>query len=272
MIDGTKILDAAEMFAIEYEFGKGEKDETSFRVRGEQGRFTVRLIADLPGFVVEVSEAPPEKINTIHDAVKKYILEAIGEPTSTPKSLRSTGKQDFSVEGWRQGQARSYNVAGKEAPNAFAVSEAANARGLSSQIIDSGRTKELAWGHVRVTDPKTGQFREDKVTHDKDIFCLLKSWEDARRQAGYIKDRSLIIGIDEVSHMPILDPEIKVKGDPAPLWLTLALMRAWTFADRDAITKAERRAQLKLLNQEWREDDEISLEQAEIEAVRGKRA
>ena len=44
-------------------------------------------------------------------------------------------------------------------------------------------------------------------------------------------------------------------------------MRAWSSADRDAITKAERRAQLKMLNREWREDDEIILEQEEEKAV-----
>ena len=67
--------------------------------------------------------------------------------------------------------------------------------------------------------------------------------------------------------MPILNPDVRIKGMPAPLWLTMQLMRAWSFADRDAITKAERRAQLKMLNREWREDDEIVLEQEEERAV-----
>jgi hypothetical protein len=50
----------------------------------------------------------------------------------------------------------------------------------------------------------------------------------------------------------------------------MAVMRSWSFADRDAITKAERRAQLKMLNREWREDDEIVLEQEEERAVSGQ--
>ena len=95
---------------------------------------------------------------------------------------------------------------------------------------------------------------------------LLKAWEDANSQARYFKDTPLIIGIQE-NNMPQLDPDLKVKGKPAPLWLTLEVMRAWSFADRDAITKAERRAQLKILNREWREDDEIKLELEEEKAV-----
>ena len=119
---------------------------------------------------------------------------------------------------------------------------------------------------MRVLDPKTGQFREDRVSHERETFMLLKAWEDANSQARYFKDTPLIIGIQE-NNMPQLDPELRIKGKPAPLWLTLEVMRAWSFADRDAITKAERRAQLKILNREWREDDEINLELEEEKAV-----
>jgi len=199
------------------------------------------------------------------------------EPASAPNPgkkeekglVPSNGKssrQGFSVDSWRQKQDRSYSVAGKQAPNAFAASEEANRRGLCTQIVDSGRTKDLVWGQVRVLDPKTQQYREDRVSHERETFMLLKAWEDANSQAKYFKDTPLIIGIQE-NNMPQLDPDLKVKGKPAPLWLTLEVMRAWSFADRDAITKAERRAQLKILNREWREDDEINLELEEEKAV-----
>ena len=199
------------------------------------------------------------------------------EPASAPNPgkkdekglVPSNGKsssQGFSVETWRQRQDRSYNVAGKQAPNAFAASEEANRRGLCTQIMDSGRTKDLVWGQVRVLDPKTQQFREDRVSHERETFMLLKAWEDANSQAKYFKETPLIIGIQE-NNMPQLDPDLRIKGKPAPLWLTLEVMRAWSFADRDAITKAERRAQLKILNREWREDDEINLELEEEKAV-----
>ena len=171
---------------------------------------------------------------------------------------------EFDMANWRSKQAKTYSVAGKNAPNAFAVSEEANKRRLCTQIMDSGRTKDLVWGHVRVTDPATGQFREDRVSHEKETFVLLKAWEDANSQAKFQK--GLIIGIADNS-MPELNPEIRIKGMPAQLWLTRQVMRSWSMADRDAVTKAERRAQLKIMNREWRDEGEIVLEQEEERAV-----
>lgn len=188
---------------------------------------------------------------------------AVVVPTdSTPPATSKGGI----VDEWRTSQEKTYSVAGKKAPNAFAVSEEANRRGLCTQIIDSGRDKDLVWAHVRIVDPRTGQYREDRVAHERSTFCLLKAWEDANSQARYQK--GLIVGIAD-DNMPILNPDIRIKNMPAPLWLTMQIMRAWSFADRDALTKAERRAQLKMLNREWREDDEIILEQEEEKAVRG---
>jgi len=171
---------------------------------------------------------------------------------------------EFDMANWRSKQAKTYSVAGKNAPNAFAVSEEANKRRLCTQIMDSGRTKELVWGHVRVTDPATGQYREDRVSHEKETFVLLKAWEDANSQAKFQK--GLIVGIADNS-MPELNPDIRIKGMPAQLWLTMQVMRSWSMADRDAVTKAERRAQLKIMNREWRDDGEIVLEQEEERAV-----
>jgi len=196
-------------------------------------------------------------------------------PTGTnvpavPRNGQDKGKtgQSFDVDTWRGKQDRTYSVAGKTAPNAFAASEEANRRGLCTQIMDSGRTHDLVWGHVRVVEPKTGQYREDRVSHERATFCLLKAWEDANSQAKYQKpgQPQLIIGVAD-DNMPILNPDVKIKGMPASLWLTMAVMRSWSFADRDAITKAERRAELKMLNREWREDDEINLELEEEKAV-----
>ena len=188
-------------------------------------------------------------------------------PVSTIKCQERASGQ--SVENWRANQDRTYNVQGKTVPNAFGTSEEANRRGLCTRIIDSGRTKDLVWGHVRITDPATGQYREDRVSHERETFLLLKSWEDANAQLKWQKagQPSLLIGIQD-NNMPQLNPDVKIKGMPAPLWLTMQILRAWSFADRDAITKAERRAQLKILNREWREKDEITLEDEEERAVR----
>ncbi len=209
-----------------------------------------------------MSPVKPPKSGLVSQAEMQKIAE-----------LKGQKKPESSVDAWRAGQARDYNVQGKKVPNAFGASEQANRRGINTEIIDSGRTKDLVWGHVRVTDPATGQYREDRVSHERETFCLLKSWEDANAQARYQKPGQppLILGVLD-NNMPEMNPEVKIKGMPAPLWLTMQVMRAWSFADRDAITKAERRAQLKILNREWREKEEIRLEEEEEQAVQDMRA
>ena len=214
---------------------------------------------------------------TTRDALRLLIVEMRSAAKEEAESARRSNVparrdeakgDDFDLDRWRKSQGQSYQVAGKEAPNAFSVSGAANKQGLCTQIMDAGRSPTLVWGHVRVTDPRTGQYREDRVSHEKETFCLLKAWEDA--SAMQRKMPGLIIGICE-SNMPELDPEKRVKGMPAGLWLTMQVMRSWSMADRDAVTKAERRAQLKLMNREWRDEGEISLESEEETAVREAR-
>lgn len=213
----------------------------------------------------------------VHDKLVEILMDsAESEPKPKQERVNVPARQqdvkasgDFDMVDWRHKQAKTYNVAGKTAPNAFALSEEANKRGLCTQIIDAGRSKDLVWGHVRVTDPKTGQFREDRVSHEKETFCLLKAWEDANSQARYQKPGQppVIVGIAD-NNMPEMNPDLKIKGMPASLWLTMQVMRSWSMADRDAVTKAERRAQLKIMNREWRDEGEITLETEEEQAVR----
>ena len=215
----------------------------------------------------QLKGSDPEFVMEFREYVNE-VLDAKAQPRANvparPQDVAAPKGDQFDMANWRSKQAKTYSVAGKNAPNAFAVSEEANKRRLCTQIMDSGRTKDLVWGHVRVTDPATGQYREDRVSHEKDTFVLLKAWEDANSQARFQK--GLIIGIADNS-MPELNPDLRIKGMPAQLWLTMQIMRAWSMADRDAVTKAERRAQLKIMNREWRDEGEIVLEQEEERAV-----
>jgi len=214
---------------------------------------------------LEVSAPDAQLAQEVSGKLREILMESapLKHPPARPQDVKQA--DGFDMADWRNRQAKTYSVAGKQAPNAFAVSEEANRRGLCTQIIDAGRSKDLVWGHVRVTDPKTGQFREDRVSHERETFCLLKAWEDANAQARSVK--GLILGVQD-NNMPELDPDVRVKGMPASLWLTMAVMRSWSMADRDAVTKAERRAQLKIMNREWRDEGEISLESEEEQAVR----
>ena len=235
--------------------------ETGFKVGDDE------VVLDIHGAYQYSSEAFKEALlGIILDQKETARVPAKQEPQRVAKSVPS--KQDnYGVQEWRQSQDKNYNVAGKQAPNAFFASAESNKAGFSTQIISFGKDKDKAWAHVRVTDPRTGQYREDIVTHEKESFVLLKSWEDANAQNRY--QRGLITGVTD-NNLPILDETKQIKGMPANLWLTISVIRAWSFADRDAVTKAERRAQLKMLNREWRETGEVALETEEAEAVQGR--
>jgi hypothetical protein len=207
---------------------------------------------------------PPRKTEQAIALVKRN-----GQRTSLSTTGRTAGQGGNIISRWRGRQDRTYIAeGGKEVPNAFGASEEANRRGFRTEIVDSGRTEDLAWAHVRVIDPVKGLYREAKVTHSYRAFRLLRAWEYAASQAKYWKGPEPLIIDRAEDDMPVLNPKAMIKGKPAPLWLILRIMQAWEFADRDAETKAERRAQLKLMSQEWREDEEeIELEDAESEAV-----
>ncbi len=174
------------------------------------------------------------------------------------------------VEEWRDEQVRTYMVeGGKQVPNAFAASEEANRQKINVET-DSGRTENLAWGKARAIDAQTGQYREAKVNFEFTTFRQRTAWEISRNMERKIP--GIVKGIDEGTLLPILDSSKTFKGQPPALYLHMQILNRWTFADRDAESKAERRAILKLCNREWREKDEVESEHEEERAVQEARA
>lgn len=197
----------------------------------------------------------------------QYIMD-LREASPVPVPI-SLSKSD-PVRSWQLTQARTYRpIGGSDVPTAFGTSEAANSRMLSTEIRHVERTSDHVKAIVRVIDPATSQYREDSVTYDRQTFFALKAWEIANSQSKY--HPNLITGIEDAGDfvkLPKLNPDIMIKGTPAPLWLSLQVMRAWSFADRDAVTKAERRAQLKIMSREWRDNSvEVDLEMSEARSV-----
>ncbi len=174
------------------------------------------------------------------------------------------------VETWQKKQERTYFANGKEVPNAFAASEEANRRKINTET-DSGRSDILAWGKARAIDAETGQYRESKVNFDFRTFRQRTSWEIAKNLEKKLKG-GVIIGVDEQTLLPILDGSKTFKDIPLPLYVHMQVLDRWTFADRDAESKAERRAILKLCNREWRDKEEIESERQEERAVQEARA
>lgn len=196
----------------------------------------------------------------------KYDNKRTNVPAVPGKPAKDIGS---TIESWRAKQDRTYAVeGGKEVPNAFAASEAANLQKINIET-DTGRTENLAWGKARAIDKETGQYREAKVNFEWTLFRQKTAWEIARSMEK--KTPGIIKGAEEKTFLPLVDGTKTFKGQPAPLYLHMAVLNRWAFADRDAESKAERRAVLKLLNREWREKDEIDMEQAEEREVREMR-
>ena len=191
-------------------------------------------------------------------------------PVEAPKPVKKqpTPKaKSEAKEQWKEYASKkdeTYTVSGRDELSAFGVSKLMNEAGLCSEIVDSGRTKDSIWAVVRVTDRTTGQSREDLKRIDRETFWVMKAIDIAvsqdKKRAGFIT------GFDETGK-PIVNPSRKVGGTPAPVWMAQQLIRSWHSADGIAVTGAERRAALKMLNRDWREDDEVQFEMDEANGV-----
>jgi len=149
-----------------------------------------------------------------------------------------------------------YRVRGKEIEDAWTTQQFANYAKLSTMINESEQNQKWAWAKVRVIAPD-GQYVEDEVFHDfettKEVMMLDMIQEYKRR------GERMIDGYDEYGK-PILVPQAQQE-------LYIRFTRFKNFSLRDAVTKATRRAQLKLLNKEYREYEEIAAEEAEVAGV-----
>jgi len=149
-----------------------------------------------------------------------------------------------------------YRVGGKEEPDAWLVRQWANEANVSTEIIESRQTDHEAFVVVRAKR-RDGVYIDAEVWHDFSairelmLFELIERW----RKDG----KNPIEGYDE-NGKPILK-------DEAIRELYKRFVRFRVFALRDAITKAERIAILKILNKEWREPEEIEAEMMEVRSV-----
>ena len=148
-----------------------------------------------------------------------------------------------------------YKVGGHEEPDAWLVQQWANQAGVSTEIIEATQTTEYAKAIVRARMGE--QFVDESVIHVFDTHkesIALEIIEKMEREG-----KKPIEGWDDEGR-PILSPEAKRK-------IYERFLRFRMFAVRDAITKAARRAQLKIMNKEWREEPEIEEEEREVKIV-----
>ncbi|MCK9597561.1 MAG: hypothetical protein M0R06_00895 [Sphaerochaeta sp.] len=190
-------------------------------------------------------------------------------PEKKPKARAPTPKQQSEAkEEWDEYAKKKetgYRISGRTELSAFGVSKIMNQAGLCSEVIKCIRNENVICAMVRVIDPKTGHYREDAKVIDRETFWTMKAIDTAASQE---KARpGFIIGFNEDTGRPIVNPERTVNGMPAQLWMVQQLTHSWHTADGLAVTGAERRAALKMLNREWRDDDELQHELDEAAAI-----
>ena len=150
-----------------------------------------------------------------------------------------------------------YHVSGKIVPDAWKVRQWGNEKNISTEIVAAFQNEKCAHATVRAIAP-TGQHIDATVYHDYEIAKELMMFELIERYAK--KGKSVIEGYDE-DGKPQLTPEAKRD-------LYKRYIRFKSFALRDAVTKAERIALLKILNKDWREEEEIESEMREVREVK----
>lgn len=163
-----------------------------------------------------------------------------------------------------------YTVAGKKEADSWRVQEEANDKKISTEIIEAEQTNEYAKAIVRAYYPDKAGYVEAVVHHDfktvrelRIIDMLDKELEAVSRgsKPRIFKDPSNPFIWSESGEMI---PNLTSRGQ---LHIMKTMLRFKQFSLRDATTKAMRIAQLKALNQEWREAEEIEEERKEVEEV-----
>ena len=152
---------------------------------------------------------------------------------------------------------RMYRVGDHEEPDSGLAQQWGNQAKISLRVMEpTEQTSEYAKAVVRATLPD-GQYIEECVIHYFDVSKERIVFETIEKMLE--EEKKPIEGFDDEGR-PILTAEAKYRA-------YRRFIKFKDFAIRDAITKAGRRAILKLLNREWREPEEIEAEEQEVKMV-----
>lgn len=181
------------------------------------------------------------------------------------RSISRDLMEDKALVEFHRKRARTYRTENGDAPTAAMVNRNANRHRLCTEVLEYLVTDDLVKAKVRVTDPITGQYKEDGVAFTRNAFIAKKTIDIISKHIK--KNPGIVVSIDPVTLRPELSDTAMIYDMPAKLFVAKEVLKSWNFLGRFAITTAERRCQDKLLNAEWREKEEIELERCEIEDV-----
>lgn len=161
-----------------------------------------------------------------------------------------------------------YKAGGNEVPDARRVQQDANEKNIPYEIMNAEQTSDYAQVIVRAWAPN-GQYIDDIVHHDFANIQQLKALELLKKEVKgediYFDDAPIQVFQDLTK--PFNNDGTPILTGQGYLKLLTEMARFKNFAIRDATTKAARRAQLKVLNKEWRNKGEIQAEKDEVKQV-----
>ena len=149
-----------------------------------------------------------------------------------------------------------YEVEGHEEPDAWLTQCWGNEAGINIEILDQTRqTEDYAMAVVRAH--LGNQFVDEAVVHYFSVSKEIIAFEVIEKMLK--KGENPIEGYDE-DGKPILSQQAKYR-------IYKRFIRFKNFALRTAISMAARRAILKIMNREWREEEEIEAEEREARII-----
>lgn len=153
-------------------------------------------------------------------------------------------------------------------PDARALQHFANkAGGFCTKILESGMDEEKAWALVQMwPQGKPAMVKEDKVTIVYAIEFQNLVWDRVDKGCQRHKAGCPLVR-DEKGQVIFMDSAPVLVEPACQMELRRQLNRKMKFAERECVTKAEGRLHKKFLNFEWRDEDEILNEAAEVAIV-----
>ena len=167
----------------------------------------------------------------------------------------------------------------KQVPDSRIIQGLANKYKIKTKEVFSEQTNDYAKAVVSATSPN-GIYQEDIVIHNFTAILQEKTVLLAEKELNARKEFESMPMNKEKEFKPVffndidnpfelqsngtIIPNLTFKGQ---IKLFKDITRFKTFAARDAYTKAANRAQRRVLNQEFRDEIEIELEEEEVQKV-----
>jgi len=196
------------------------------------------------------------------EEVKQFYAFRRGEIEMPKSELPATppkqGIQEAQGMEFKLKKGRMYRVGDHEEPDSGLAQQWGNQAKISLRVMEpTEQTSDYAKAVVRATLPD-GQYIEECIIHYFEVSKERIVFETIEKMLE--EKKKPIEGFDDEGR-PILTAEAKYRA-------YRRFIKFKDFAIRDAITKAGRRAILKLLNREWREPEEIEAEEQEVRRCR----